>query len=69
MSESLRDKGLVNWTDAELAGELRFGRRFVGSTLSGMYEQILCEAVARLLERTTPSPPKKSRRNPVRIRP
>ena len=51
---SLRDKGLQNWTDEELAQELRFTRRFVGQPSEHLYQQILCEAVARVLLRTKP---------------
>ena len=45
---SLRDKPLPEWTDEELASELRFPVRFKDNP-TGMYERILCEAVARLL--------------------
>lgn len=47
-------KPLAKWTDTELAGELRFRLRFetAGTNLPiDMHTQILCEAIARILER------------------
>lgn len=49
---SLRSQRLANWDDEDLIAQLRFSRRFINPKDS--HSQILCEAVARILERLKP---------------